>query len=310
MEKTLLLDRRTYFIGDRVVLSQVLLFLITGLISLLIEVTETRSFFIPLWWLFCIISPVVGIIYLALKTATPLKTESLYFDHHWLAIFYGYVAIWCPPTIYLGILLDSIFSGLYNTFWLSLFLSLIYTSGYLLAKFFRLSRHNVSQNGLLIRGIIICSVIVTVTSVWGGIVFSSAAPGGIDFFEVLSCQMCVIGIYLIITGIGIVIALALHYYMLYCLYDPEGLDVEEDPPNRLYLRIMIVSLILCFISWILMLILFPPVPAGGKGKRRGGGRVHFHHHHVHSRYGTTTDYGKKYPPEDVEKEWEVHQLQK
>jgi hypothetical protein len=305
-----LLDARSYFIGDRVVLSQVLFFLFAGFFTLLIEVEGISGAIIPMWWLFCLILPLAGIIYI------DLKKEPLYFDHSWKMLFWLLCSIWVPLTVYLGVLIDDAFAGVYNAFWLSLFLAMIYGTGYELAKLFRIKRNSYSSGAdLVIRMILVSIIIIASTSVVGGLLYSSALQssglGYGSFFAILSCQSCVLSVYIIIAGVGIVASMALHYYMLYCLYEPKGITVGEDPPNYCYLRIMTVSLILALISWLLMLILFPPIPAGGggKGKKgiRFGGRTH---HTIYTAYRNYGEKEKRYPPESVEEEWQEYDLGK
>lgn len=119
--------------------------------------------------------------------------------------------------------------------------------------------------------------------------------------------------------------MGIHYFMFYCLIDPKGLDVEENPPNELYIKIMIVSIVLTFISWILLLVLFPPVAGGGgggKGGKKGGssgssrgarGRSYYIGTHYTSRYRTYGNYGRDtsegaFPKEKVQAEWEAYGL--
>lgn len=303
--KIKLADDRSYFIGDRVVFSQVMLFAFTGLITFVMEAVDIGGMIISLWWLFCLILPIGSMIWIV------LKQESLYFNYSWKALFGLFAVIWTSPTVYLGVVIDDYFSGTFNAFWLSVFLALIYTAGYWLAKVFRIRRQGTGS--LYLKMLVVSVVIIIVASVVGGLLYSSALEAsGLDpfaFFEILSCQSCVTSVYIIIAGVGIVISMILHYYMLSCLFDPEGISVEEDPPNHCYLRIMIVSLILMFISWFLMLILFPPIAGGSGGKGKKGARIP--RARVHTRYATYRNYGgQRYPKDKVEEEWKEYRLGK
>ena len=306
--KIVLSDNRSYFIGDRVVFSQIMMLVLSGFITFLIEVGGIAGMIVPLWWLFCLIFPIGSSIIIA------LKKDSLYFNYSWKVLFWFLVLIWVPLTVYLGALIDDAFAGDFNAFWLSVFLALIYTTGYWLAKIFRIRRQTYSSTGSLLQRMVVISVVIIVsTSVAGGLLYSSALQAsGLDpfaFFEILSCQSCVMSVYVIITGVGIVVSMALHYYMLYCLFDPAGLSVEEDPPNHCYLRIMIVSMILMFISWFLMLILFPPIPAGGGGGKGKKGRLPIVR--TRTRYAHYRNYGQeRYPADAVEEEWKEYGLGK
>ncbi len=266
--KVLILDGRTYFIGDRAASSQIMMFLISGAISLLIELVGlSRGFILYFWWI-CIVFPLIGLVILV------VFTESLYYDHHWHTSFVLLLMTWIPLVTYLGVLIDDLFAGLYNAFWLSLFLSLIIGAGYFLAKILRMRRH--SSNVMKV-GAVISAIIITITVLIGSIMYSSARKEfgieGYDIIGIHNCQSCIFSIYILISGIGIVISMVFYSYMFYCLFDPEGLDVEEDPPNELYLKVMRISWIMCFLSWLLLLVLFPPIAGGGKGKKGGAGRA-------------------------------------
>jgi hypothetical protein len=76
-------------------------------------------------------------------------------------------------------------------------------------------------------------------------------------------------------------------------------------------------MILMFVSWFLMLILFPPIPAGGKGGGGGGGgggkgrRGSAPVVRTSSRYATVRNYGQeRYPADKVEEEWKEYGLGK
>ena len=328
-----ILDKRTYFIGDRVAVSQVLFQLFTGAITYSLELLNLTDFVINhLWWLFLLILPISTIILLAIKKI------SLYFDHHWLFSSLIFLIIWSSFTIYLGVLVDE-FSGYGNAFFISLFIGLIYFIGYFYAKMIRKVRHSLSGRTLAGVVLIISLVLILVNIGLGIYTYNNGIndiqgeqalkfmlfmeiftdidlnwirflPLSVEYADIINNQICRIGIYIMLTGVGIVISMLMHYFMFYCLHDPKGLDVEENPPNQLYIRVMIVSIILTFISWILLLVLFPPIPAGGKKK---GGRKRLPRTYS-SRYRTYLHYGKE-PPEGysevlTEAEWKEYELGK
>ncbi len=318
MEDTQLMDKRSYFIGDRVAISQALCLLFSGTITYLIETFSLLDFFINLmWWILFI--PIIVIIAMA------KKKESLYFNQHWLSSFMGFLLIWSSFTIYLGLLIDW-FVGPGNAFIVSLFMMGMYLVGYFFARFLRMMRHGFSKGVNIGIALLFSTLLITFAIIWGVIVFNhgltAAGLDAFDYEEILLNQTCRLGIYILIMGIGIVISLAINYFMLFCLFDPKGLDVEEDPPNELYLKIMIASVVITFISWILLLVLFPPLAGGGgggKSKSRksssssSSSSTHYHRTYYYSRYRTYQHYGTKnprgvYPPEVVEKEWEEHDL--
>lgn len=327
MEDQDLMDKRTYFIADRVMISQIFCLLLTGAFTLFVELLYLTEIFLNLWWLFLILLPIISIIIIA------VKKEWLYFDNHWFVTFVFLSIIWLSFTFYLGILVDWFF-GARNAFVLSLFMIVMYGAGYLLARMLRMLRNSFS-NGVL-TGIAcgISALIITFSIIFGVLVYDGGmrALGITDPFDLLfnpllyQSQTLIFGIYIIIIGIGTTISMGLQYYTLYALYDPKGLDVEEDPPNELYLKMMIGSLVITFVAWILLLLLFPPIAGGGGGgskkrssssssssKSSSGGRYTRVYHY--SRYRTYRYYGIKnprdvYPPEVVDDEWKEHDLGK
>ncbi|MFX0137693.1 MAG: hypothetical protein ACFFDN_28900 [Candidatus Hodarchaeota archaeon] len=334
-----LLDKRTYFIGDRVAISQILFLLFSGSIIFLLELLDLTNFVITtLWWIFLLVLPITAILLIIIKKV------SLYFNHHWLLSSLFFLIIWSSYTIYLGILVDE-FYGYGNAFFVSLFIAFIYFIGYAIAKLVRKIRNSYTEGSLIGRVLIFSIVLIAITTGFGIYIYNIGiktiqdeqlikiilillhiddiprdimplAPVTVEHSAIVNSLTCRIGIYVILTGIGIVISMLLHYFMFYCLHDPLGLDVEENPPNQLYIRIMIVSIILTFISWILLVVLFPPIPAGGK--KRGGGKKSGGKKRTSgiysSRYRTYGYYGKE-PPEGysevlTEAEWKEYELGK
>jgi len=313
-----LMDKRSYFIGDRVAISQALFLLFSGAMTYFIETLGLTVFFINfMWWILIIPIVVMGVML--------GKKESLYFNHHWLSAFLGFLIIWSSFTIYLGVLVDS-FVGSGNAFLVSVFMIGMYLIGYFFARFLRMMRHGFS-NGVNIGIAIGLSTVLIILTVYMGVTvfnhgLSAAGLDVYDFEQILLNQTCRLGIYVLVIGIGAVVSLAINYFMLYCLFDPKGLDVEEDPPNELYMKIMIVSIIITFISWILLLILFPPIAGGGGGSKKKSSssssssrKRRYRRTYYYSRYRTARHYGTKnprdaYPPEVVDDEWEEHDLGK
>ncbi|MHA1785565.1 MAG: hypothetical protein ACTSVY_11135 [Candidatus Helarchaeota archaeon] len=320
-----LMDKRSYFIGDRIFFSQIACLFLTGVITFFIDLSGIGPTFASLtWWLFCILIPIACIIILGIKKL------SLYFNHHWSAIFVVMLIIWLSLTVNLGVLIDS-YTAPTNAFWESLFLILMYGVGYFIARFLRMLRNAFSKNVLIGIAVAISVTIITISMIFGIQVFNyGVTTKGLDPNDLFmnpalySCQTCIFGIYIISAGIGIVISMALHYFMLFCLFDPKGLDVEEDPPNELYLKMMIGSMIITFIAWILLLVLFPPIAGGGggsgkkrssKSRKSSSRRRYYHRTYYYSRYRTYAHYGTKkprdvYPPKVVDKEWGEYELDK
>ncbi|MBD3228728.1 MAG: hypothetical protein GF329_11135 [Candidatus Lokiarchaeota archaeon] len=303
-----LMDKRCCFIGDRVVFTQIMGLLGTAFISLLIEFFKLSLYTISLWWLICLVIPNALIAILAINFKT------FYFDHHWISSFWILLGIWLSFTVYLGVLFDILIKPLYNTFWASLVIALIYYLGYEIAKIIRKKRRSIKKGSLITITIGFAIALILSTSIIGGFLYNySLEMNGLyyfDYIDILNCQSCVSCIYLFLIGFGVCISALLHYFMLYCLYDPKGLDVKADTPNELYLKITRNSMLLTFISWILLIFLFPPIAGGAK--KSGSSSSSKRTRAVRSRYGHYYGYGKKihedYPPEEVDNEWKEHRL--
>ena len=327
MEDNVLMDKRSYFIADRVTVSQAICLLLTGLISFFIEALDVSQLYLNFAWILLIILPIACLI------GMMIKKEWLYFDNHWLMTLIFLGIIWASITIYLGVFVDT-FVGARNTLMLSLIMIVMNVIGYCLARMLRMIRHSLSNGPLWGIALGISTVIIVGTIIYGLMIFNYGIQlaGITDPFDLMfnpilyQSQTMILGIYIIIMGIGVTISMGLSYYALYALYDPKGLDVEEDPPNELYLKMMIGSLVITFVAWILLLVLFPPLAGGGgggKSKSRSSSshsssssrRRTYTRTYYYSRYRTYRHYGTKkprdvYPPEIVDKEWEEHDLGK
>lgn len=205
MDDIKLMDKRSYFIGDRIALTQILLLLFTGSVCYLIELTNFVNTSISLfWWLFPLILPITIIIIIA------VKKESLYFNHHWSLSFLLFLTLWSSLTIYLGLLVDS-FVGYGNAFWVSLFVAFFYVVGYALAKILRKMRNSLSDEGTAGLGVLFSIGIITLTFIFGIYIYNIGLSNfgfGNYYHSILvkiPNQTCMFGIYLIISGICIVI---------------------------------------------------------------------------------------------------------
>ena len=287
-----MLDKRTYFVGDKAVLSQIIMFAFSGILSLIIELDRMLiiGFLHSMWWICLLISLAAFIVLI-------VSAKKQYYKYHWRVSFFLFLLTWAPLVTLIGVAMDYHYVGLYNSFLISVFLMIIIGAGYVLAKYLRNRRENITvwKVGCIISlAIIICSILL------------GYAVHTTGFDEEHSTR---VSIYIIVIGIGIVLSMALYYYMLESLFDPKGMDVIEDPPNELYIKVMRISWILCFISWFLFLVLLPPVAGGGKGKKGGssggGGRSS-------SRYSTSRNYGrykkKKSRLQRSEEEWKEYKL--
>jgi hypothetical protein len=220
------------------------------------------------------------------------------FELHWFWSVLVCAAFWLPLTTWIGLLIDGSLYGKGNCLLVSIFVAADYVTGYIIARAFRVARKRLPEGqGKAIAAITL--VIIASGCIVAGIVIAM--------------------VHLIVAGIGVTLSAVFAYYMLHALFDEQGLDVIEDPPNRLIIICLRNSIIMTLIFWFLVELLLPFVPAaggGGKsnsrssGKSGGSSRAHVHYRSRYRRRGS-------YPaaivsdvvnPERVEMEWARYDL--
>jgi hypothetical protein len=282
-------DKRSYFVGDRVVLSQTLLLCLTGLFTYWIQglSPDVQS----KWTTALNVLSIITII--AVPMFLILFGLEFSFELHWSWSFLACAAFWLPLTTWIGLLIDGSLYGKGNCMLVSIFIAADYAIGYVIARIFRVARKRLPEGqGKAMAAITL--VIISSACVVVGIVIAR--------------------VHLIVAGVGITLSALFAYYMLQALFDEQGVDVIEDPPNRLYIICLRNSIIMTLIFWFLVELLLPFVPAaggGGKSKSRsssksgGSSRTHVHYRSHYRRRGS-------YPavvvsdvvnPERVEMEW-------
>nr|MDO8114334.1 hypothetical protein [Candidatus Sigynarchaeota archaeon] len=268
-EKGLITDRvqikdiRCFFIGDRVVVSQAALLCLTGMLSLAIESLPTAASLI--WMNVLLVVSCISVVVIPIILF--IFGLDLSFEIHWIAIFGLIAAVWLPGTTYLGALLDGVFSHKGNCILVSLFVAFDYVVGYLIARGFRAARYRKSKEQW--RPV----VVLVLLGILGGCIVAG---------------MVLNVVHLIVAGVGIVLSALFGYYMLHAMFDEVGIDVIEDPPNRLYLICLRNSVIMTFIFWFIIELFFPFLAGGGGGKKRSGSggssRSHSSSGYHHTRY--------------------------
>ncbi|MFX0099024.1 MAG: hypothetical protein ACFFCS_05540 [Candidatus Hodarchaeota archaeon] len=292
-------DKRSFFIAERVVGSQVIFLLLTGVLTWLFHdpsLSEAEMETTLVTWGILAIGGVVGAVIIF-----DYYREEMYFRFHWIVTFLILALVWLPMTIFLGLLIDTYVAAKGNVLVVSILIIINLIMGYLIAGMFRMLRFKVPKALLLLIAIIITAVIILITAIIG------ATYGQI---------------HVLLTGIGIGISLFFNYYMLFSLYEIEGMDVIEDPPNKLYYICLRNSIILTLIMWVLMATLFPPVAGGSGGsrkkkrrssskksssRRRGRRRRRYRRRRT---YALRTYKGFPFDEAEVEKEWKEYNLGK
>jgi Zn-finger nucleic acid-binding protein/uncharacterized membrane protein YgcG len=255
-------DRRSFFVGDRVAWTQSLGLAAGGLLGWLLGGIEDGSQL----GLAALLAVSIGLIagFIAAR-----RRRRLYFHAGWRLPAGLMLVAWCGVSS-AAAAIACIWVDPLNVPLVSLFVLAMYLPGYYLARLMRSRRHSASRSvraGLIVLG--------------AGFLLAATVPSGLErfyaglrqcgvaeswtFAAVRDCQPAVSGLYLMFFGVGLLISFGIHTFMLHALYDPKGLDVIENPPNELLMKMLLGSMIITFIAWLLMLVLLPPVAGGGGG---------------------------------------------
>lgn len=278
-----LVKYRRNFVANRVVYSQLILLFLTNLFTFLIILLRLTEYFIQFWYIYIFIIPVISV------ALGYIKRRAFYFKYHWLFTLAPLVIPWLSITIYVGVVIDY-FLGFGKTIAVSLILSLFYLLGYALARILKSEKvlklfkkeskigQDKYKSNLFLLVLITSLIFITFTLTYGLFLLNYYLNANNiesiyakDYGEFRNCLQCVVGAFIIISGIGIVTSMVFNYIMLSSLTNIKGYSVEKDPPNRLILAFLCITAIIMGICWIFAELLFPPIPGGGGGGGGGDG---------------------------------------
>jgi len=262
-------DRRSFYIGDRVTYTQAAFLLVTALLVTLLEATGRSAQFADSGLLIAIIVALVAVALLY------FGRRKLYMEKPLWVTGLLYLAIWAPLTTWGGVEADEHY-GHGNALVVSVVVAVMNLIGYHLARHLRKGRHAKAGRSRKFEVIALVALLLIVPALVGievfrrGILTCELGPEW-TFAAAKQCQTCLVGIYIVLLGVGAAISMGINYFMLHCLFDPKGLDVVENPPGELYLKMMIGGLIVTGVAWTLLLVLLPPVAGGGGGGGKKSG---------------------------------------
>nr|MDO8085971.1 hypothetical protein [Candidatus Sigynarchaeum springense] len=248
-------QKRTLFVADRVAATFSVMLAGTAGLTLGIQVAGSVERVLSFWWL-ALLLPFAGAILLARMRRT------LYFKCHWGAIALLNGLIWFPLTIIVGLALDKYVAGVGNAYWVSVNLLFAYGLGYVASRWFGICRH-VSKSPARYLG---WAVYLAFLLVVGILVFPVLMARVVEALTGGTINM----IHFVLCAFGVPVSFLLNYYMLYALHDEKGMNVLQDPPNKLFYVCLRNTVVLVLIFWVLLLSLVPPI-AGGGGNGGGGG---------------------------------------
>jgi uncharacterized membrane protein YgcG len=270
---TNLKDQRTFYIMDRVVVIQLTLLFITGIITSLTLIVGIQHIITDNWYLYLFVFPIIiiSISILKWKKLGPSKT--------WKEAIIPNIFLWSVLTISLGVIFDVIF-GFGTTFWVSFFMALYYSIGYIIAKKIRRSRFRIPKKYWMISMLTICILFCLVPLISGiNSLFEIVKKYNIksfflhDYGEFLNCFPCALSIFYMISGIGIMLSMLLNYgaFTQLSLITVKS-NVIYKPPSKLIYNYLMGTSITLFIFWIFLELLIPPIiGGGGNGSSSGGG---------------------------------------
>ena len=272
MDKNSLMNKRALYVADRVVISQTSFLLITGILVLLFELLGQFVYFILTFgWIICIPITVFSIAFLY------GDKENVYLNRNWTFSYAHYAIAWCSLGIYIGLLLDF-FVGRYNSVIVSIVLAIIYVIGYAFARLIRWLQNQYSNTEAICVAILVILIIIIsgFTFMYVNVTiyadyqitshindwFSSSLPQAsfppyYNFYNIY--------IYSWVFTIGLPISIGALYSMIYCLYNDTWFQVEIETPNKLYIKMLAINMVVIFLIWVFLTILFPPLAGGGGG---------------------------------------------
>ncbi len=247
--------KRTLFVADRVATTFSAMLAASAGLTIGIQVDHNVDRVLSNWWM-AIVLPVVGF------TLLVSMRRLLFFKFHWGVIALLNGLVWFPPTIIVGLALDKYLVGTGNAFWVSVNLLFAYSLGYVAARWFGIYRH-VSKSSKQLFGWIVYVILLLAIGI---LVFPGLMARVVETLTGGEINL----IHFILCAFAVPVSCSLNYYMLYALHDEGGMNVLQDPPNKLFYVCFRNTVVLMLIFWVVLLALFPPLIAGGGGD--GGGQ--------------------------------------
>jgi len=172
-------EKKAYFVANRLVYSQTLLLIITGLFSYIVIKLNLFEIIFSIWYVFLVLIPTLTI------TISIILRKKLRFKCHWMISILPIVVIWFSYTFYLGALFDYA-CGIGKTLLVSITLTLYLLIGYLIAVVFVKVRGKYSKRALRLVFILGSLIMIIATWIWGVYFLNSAANANdlneFDFF--------------------------------------------------------------------------------------------------------------------------------
>nr|MDO8111033.1 hypothetical protein [Candidatus Sigynarchaeota archaeon] len=212
-------QKRTLFVADRVAISFSIMLAAVAMLTLGIQVDYSVDRVLSNWWT-TLVLPIAGAILLV------SMRHLLFFKFHWGVIAVINSLIWFPLTLIVGLVLDKYVVGIGNAYWVSVNLLFAYGLGYVAARWFCVY-HYCSKSPRSLAGWLIY---ITFLLIVGIIVFPGLMARLVETLTGGQINM----LHFILCAFGVPVSCLLNYYMLYALHDEKGMNVVQDPPNKLF----------------------------------------------------------------------------
>ncbi len=256
VQEMTLKQKRTVFIADRVAITLSIMLAAIAMLTLGIQIDHSVDRVLSYWWT-ALVLPIVGAILLV------SMRHLLFFKFHWGVIAVLNSLIWFPLTLIVGLALDKYFVGVGNAYWVSVNLLFAYGLGYVAARWYGIYRHCTKSPKMFAAWMVYLVFLLVV----GILVFPVAMAKLVQVLTGGQINM----LHFILCAFGVPASCLLNYYMLYALHDEKGMNVIQDPPNKLFHVCLRNTMVLMLIFWVLLLALIPPLAGGGGGGGGGGG---------------------------------------
>lgn len=267
-----ILGERTCFVGDRIAFSQVILLLITGILTYIIGMLDLSTIILSFWYILVLILP-ISIIIIIIK-----KRKNLWYNHKWSFIILPVFVVWVSLTLCIGVAIDY-FLGLGKTLYVCIFLSLYYFTGYIFGRTIRNFKALNFETSIFKPVFWASIVLIVVPLIIGGIMLDfEIKTNNItsfyieDYGKFSSCFSCALSIFIMLSGVGIVFSMILNWLLLSGLSEGKAKHhIVNTPPNKLIFLNLVGTAIFIGIVWIFMELLIPPIVGGGGGGGGSGG---------------------------------------
>ncbi|MFX1529961.1 MAG: hypothetical protein ACFFBC_02500, partial [Promethearchaeota archaeon] len=238
---------RVIFVGDRIAFGVLISLGFLILIFSFFFVFEDGLMIHPWVFLFLGLDALMFFLFYVITNEEFYYVERIFMNSNFLFV----ELIWMNFTLLIALSLSFIY-GWQHILEMTIWYLAIYLTGYIIARIIWKNWEKMAKKwkASLITALILIVLTITISIGTMFLVNQNIRYGVISY----------------VVGIGILISIGLNALMLQLFLDKSGNDVLEDPPSKLVIIGIINTLIISFISWFIMVIFIPIIPASKKGR--------------------------------------------